>query len=158
TVARDGRLQLIQRSGKGSKLTRSAKLNVDELFQKPPRVPSVDPHHDRSLPAIFSVRPFPLLLSHPLVPANSWHVEGVGILSVAFEGRLLLWEDDKRGARQIADGLPQPRLCWADHHLREGALRFVVGNGFNLSLVTVSNNDWNCRITPLDIPRDQLVT
>jgi hypothetical protein len=127
-VGRDGRLELSLLSERGSKLLRTAVLNLDDLFaEKKPRTPLIDRSKPRQLPAILSVKPFPLLLPHGLNPRSSWHVRDVGVLSLARDRRLTLWSNTDRGPEQFADDIPPGQLLWASPEAQDGVVRAVVG-------------------------------
>ena len=73
TVSREGRFRLVSQGRRGSKLLREATLDLDKLLARPARrqAPLIDPAVPAGLPAILSVRPFPLLLSYqPFDPAG----------------------------------------------------------------------------------------
>ena len=59
------------------------------------------------LPAILSVRPFPLLLScQPFDPARAWKAPWGGVLSISKDRCLFHWQSPRRGARLLSDRLP----------------------------------------------------
>ncbi|HUY90020.1 MAG TPA: hypothetical protein VMV10_14890 [Pirellulales bacterium] len=130
-VGRDGRFQLQLQSPRGRKLLREAQFSLDDVLQ-PIAKPTVGllAESKFELPAIFGAEPFPLLLSVQPDPTRTWRVVGVwglGVLSYARDGRLLLWRDDPFGARQLAEGLPNGNLHWADPICRDGIVRAVIG-------------------------------
>jgi len=120
TVNRGGEFQLTQRSAHGAKPLRSAKLDLDQILSRPPH-PVTRPLaelDDSDLPAIFGAQPFPLRLSVPVRVENSWLVHPHGVLTLAPDGRLLLWDIPQRGARELLVGLPPGRIqtgpLWSD--------------------------------------------
>ena len=63
TVSREGRFRLVSQGRRGSKLLREATLDLEKLLARPARrqLPLIDPAVPAGLPAILSVRPFPLV-------------------------------------------------------------------------------------------------
>ncbi len=116
TVDRDGRFRIQLRTARGSKPLREARLDLDKLV-KPrvkPTTPLIDRRREGTLPAIFGVTPFPLLLSYqPIDPQRTWCAGWRGVLAITKDRRLMLWERRARGARQLADDLPVGKLLWA---------------------------------------------
>jgi len=134
SVARDGRLRLLARSRRGTRVVREAVLDAAEVLSTAPRgAPGRRParpllegqSHD--LPAIFGVDPFPLRVAHQAVVEHTWAVDGVGTFSYTPDGRLLLWDTPTLGARQIASGLPNGRLIAFESIARGGQTLAVVG-------------------------------
>ena len=130
TVARDGRLRLLVRSRRGTRVVREAILDAAKLLAAGPAPKPVRPlfepaSHD--LPAIFGVDPFPLRLSHQADVERTWRVDGVGAFTFTEDGRLLFWDDRHLGARQIATGLPRGRLIACEPMARGGQTLAVVG-------------------------------
>ncbi|RLS72559.1 MAG: hypothetical protein DWI01_04030 [Planctomycetota bacterium] len=130
TVARDGRLRLLVRSRRGTRVVREAILDAAKLLAAGPAPKPVRPlfepaSHD--LPAIFGVDPFPLRLSHQADVERTWRVDGVGAFTFTEDGRLLFWDDRRLGARQIATGLPRGRLIACEPMARGGQTLAVVG-------------------------------
>ena len=130
TVARDGRLRLLVRSRRGTRVVREAMLDAAKLLATGPAPKPVRPlfepaSHD--LPAIFGVDPFPLRLSHQADVERTWRVDGVGAFTFTEDGRLLFWDDRRLGARQIATGLPRGRLIACEPMARGGQTLAVVG-------------------------------
>lgn len=128
TVAREGHYRLIVRSRRGMKVLREATLDLDAILSpRPEQTKLIDPARDISRPAIFQVKPFPLLLSVPLEPDRSWHAEGIGVFTYTRDGRLLHWLHPGNGARQLAEDLPQGRLFACECAAREGMVLAVIG-------------------------------
>lgn len=152
-VSRDGRLQLSLMGPRGSKVLRTALLNLDDLFaEKKPRTPLLDPGKLRALPAILSVKPLPLLVPHGLNPRGSWQVSHEGVLSLTKDRRLTLWTDPHRGPVQLADDVPAGRLLWAAPEARDGVVRAVVGSGLpgSLHLLTIHTEERRVEATRLE--------
>jgi hypothetical protein len=139
TVNRAGDFTLRSRTGRGSMVLRTAKLDLEMLFRKPKtkRVPLLDPSRRRDLPAIFSVRPFPLRIPKNWKPKSMGRVEGVGVLEVDGKGRLLLWDMPGLGPRQVADELPRGTLLWHHPDVIEGRIIVVVGHLNNAQMTLV---------------------
>jgi len=130
TVARDGRLRLLVRSRRGTRVVREAMLDAAKLLATGPAPKPVRPLFEpalHDLPAIFGVDPFPLRLSHQADVERTWRVDGVGAFTFTEDGRLLFWDDRRLGARQIATGLPRGRLIACEPMARGGQTLAVVG-------------------------------
>jgi hypothetical protein len=127
-VDRNGRFQLHLQSARGRKLLREAQFSLDDILQ-PRKKPTVQLLADSAapLPAIFRAERFPLLLSVQPDPKRSWLVRGIGVLTYARDGRLMLWNDRDHGARQLAEGLPAGHLLWAESATRDAKVRAVIG-------------------------------
>lgn len=117
TVNRQGRLRLLTANARGQKMLRETRIDVTKLLADDVRdsVPFVDPGAD--LPAIFSVEPFPLRLSHPDAPKRSWILTPSSSrvfrkLVVLSDGRVLLWDDTDLGALQLGLDAPRGELIW----------------------------------------------
>ncbi len=159
TVARDGRLRLSARSRRGSRLIREAVLDVEKLLAEEPGGTAAGGKKprllDRNLPAIFSADPFPLLLTVPDAFEHAWPVEGVGVLSITLDGRLLLWDTPGQGARQIADSLPRGKVLASDPTATAGMVLVVIGPSKRgrLHALLLDIPKRKATITALDVPR-----
>lgn len=115
TVSREGRFRLLAHSRRGSKLVREATLDLEKLLARPARrrAPLIDPSRPEGLPAILSVRPFPLLLScHPVDAMRAWKAPWGGILSIARDRALVHWQGLNYGARLVSEKVPAGPLLW----------------------------------------------
>ena len=114
TVSREGRFRLVSQGRRGSKLLREATLDLDKLLARPvrPKAPLIDPSVPDVLPAIFSVRPFPLLLSYPFEPMRAWKAPWGGVLSISKSRCLFHWQSPGRGARLVSDRIPGEVVHW----------------------------------------------
>ncbi|QDU75590.1 hypothetical protein Pan97_26240 [Bremerella volcania] len=115
TVNRDGSMRLEQRGLQGRKLLRELELNLEDLYgSKPKKLPAlVEKTWGSDLPAIFSIRPFPLLLSVNITSDQQMHLGEHGVLGITKDRRLMHWHRKEHiGARQLADDLPPGRLQW----------------------------------------------
>ncbi len=104
SVERDGRLSVMQRTRQGTSIRKKIHLPLDEILRtdavlKNRRVAD-------NLPAIFVLEDFPLLLSHQTRPGRVFKWEKQ-VVSISDDGRLMLWEEEGLGARQLCDDLPQ---------------------------------------------------
>ncbi len=131
SVSRDGRFELQQYSRAGRKRLSAAQLSLEEILKEPPRAKPALPLRDASkapLPAIFRASPFPLLLSAPVRPENSWYVHELGLLTLTVDGRLLRWNIPTQGAEQLATGLPPGRIFGATSPTKENSrICLVIG-------------------------------
>ncbi len=153
TVNREGRFRLMEWTLRGTRLFRESVLNLDELCTEPrpggPRL--IDREWARDLPAIFSVEPFPLLLSHNAEPQLMWTVPGKGVLSVTKDRRLMLWTAKDRGAQQISDRIPRGNLWWSTGDVWESTVQAVVGYREGLSLLTIDLERFECKVQRLEL-------
>ena len=95
TVGREGRFRLVSQGRRGCKLLREATLDLEKLLAPPVRrrAPLIDPSVPAGLPAIFSARPFPLLLSYqPIDLVRAWQAPWGGVLSICKNGCLFHWQ------------------------------------------------------------------
>jgi hypothetical protein len=149
TVNREGVFRLTQRRSRGVKALREVTLEIDELFDKPPAL--VDESLASNLPAILSVQPFPLLLSHQVENDRAWYLEGWGAFALTRDGRLMLWTKPGHGARQIAEGLPSRRLWWAAPADTEWHTYAVVGDAKTPILLRIERGGFVSERIPLQL-------
>lgn len=160
TVDRDGTFRLLLVSRQGRKVLREARFALDELLAPRHASPLVDPARLEGLPAIFSVKPFPLLLAHQFEPTRAWSVAGQGALSVTRDRRLLHWTLPYQGGRQVSETLPEGDLLWAatepDQH---GMVHAVVGQlqRLRLHLLAIDLKESTCDTLPLETSLDKLI-
>jgi hypothetical protein len=156
TVARDGRFRLLERTPRGSKLLREARLSLDEVLapRRKRQLSLIDPSAD-ALPAIFGVRPFPLRLSCPRDLESTWHVADCGVFSY-YQRRLLHWTGPAVGARELAAELPKGKLQWCASHAPRGVAIAVIGNlrcdGLHVLRIDTGDDDVRCvplRLEPM---------
>lgn len=122
SVERDGSFRLLHYSRQGRKILREAQLDLDKLLaeHRTPSAPLIERDGIDDLPAIFFVRPFPLLLSHPIDHKRIWCLHERGVFALTKDRRLMWWSRPGYGARQLADdlhaGSPQwHSLAFADY-------------------------------------------
>jgi len=156
-VDRGGRLVLSERNLRGTRLIREVRMDLDGLFAAPkgPAVELVDRERAGDLPAIFRARPFPLLLPHEVEPDRTWCAGDRGVLALTKDRRLMHWTSLGRGARQIADDVPQGTLWWASYRPLAGQVLAVVGfrDPGGLSLLRIDLNEPHCEVRPLPFSR-----
>jgi hypothetical protein len=141
TVSRGGQFQLTLRSRRGSKVLCQAKFDLDEVFRpRPKRARLLDPRRQLELPAIFRQQVFPLRLATPVSVARSWLVHPGSVITFARDGRLLLWDSPERGARQIAENLPDGGLHWCSSAWEDDTVRLVIGKQSQRGLKGVTYN------------------
>jgi hypothetical protein len=126
-VNRAGGYQLWQHTLAGSRLISQANLDLDQLLAdpEPTALPLVDPQRGGDLPASFLQPRFPLRLGHDVKLENSWEIADGKVLTLTSDGRLLLWDDPKRGALQVAQGLPPGKILTCKHD--ESKIDLVIG-------------------------------
>jgi hypothetical protein len=101
------------------------------------------------MPAIFSVEPFPLYLSHSVQHERTWHIERWGAMSVTNDRRLMLWAGKQRGARQLTDRLPSGKVWWSSDVDDEDCLNMVIGHPEKLELVRIDRDGRRLESLPL---------
>lgn len=128
TVDREGRFRLCVRSRRGTKLIREARFDLDRLLPPPRRPAQALIRHDSGsdLPAILSVKPFPLLLPHQVrFDRFSFHPK-YGAVTLTHDGRLMHWAKQGCAAAELTAAVPRGSL----RHISiddEGIVRVVVG-------------------------------
>lgn len=141
TVDREGRFCLRVRSGRGTKLIREARFDLDRLLSPPRRPARALLQHDTGsdLPAILSVKPFPLLLPHQVrFDRFSFHAK-YGAVTLTHDGRLMHWAKQACAAAELTAAVPRGTF----RHLSidgEGIVRVVVGGTSPLPLRFVRAN------------------
>lgn len=160
SVNREGGFQLSQRTARGTKRLKTAQMELEQLLREPARV--VDRDWIRDLPAIFSLKSFPLLLSHSVNPQKIWRIEPVKpgmknalVLSLSQDGRLMFWLGKGHGAQQIADSIPPGGLWWASRKIEDQRTWAVVGHlaPDGLHLLEINLAKFECTSRPLGIDR-----
>lgn len=127
TVDCGGHFRLLAVTPRGSKLIREARLDLKRLTAPTQRPAAPLIHHDAGseLPAILSVEPFPLLLSHDTAHRPCAFHPKHGSVTITHDGRLMHWQRPGWAARQVTDQVPRGRII----HFSlddEGAVRLVV--------------------------------
>lgn len=108
----DGRWELRRHSAHGWRVMRTAQLDLDDLLKPPAqtRTLSLTTREPDRYPAILRTDPFPLRLTQSLDPGQLWMVSQNRVLSLASAGRVMLWDDPKKAARQLGIELPTGRV------------------------------------------------
>lgn len=119
TVTREGVYRLRTLAGQHCKLLRTATLDLGALLERasPSRCPpgqTLTDERKGSLPLIFSQKPFPLLLSHPVDPRRAAAFGEHGVIALSHDGRLMHWQHRGQGARQLAETIPRGKFEWLD--------------------------------------------
>lgn len=129
TVNRNGRFRLTERSRHGERCIRVGQLDLAHLFaersQSAPRL--IVREGMKDFPAILSIEPFPLRMSHSVDRQRTWCVSERGVFSLTGDRRLMYWTTRNRGAIQIADNVPSGRLIWWSDREHSGCTRAVIG-------------------------------
>jgi len=127
-VDHSGDFELIQRTKAGLKSLKKAKLNLDEISKSNRDAsPLLDPSISEKLPAIYRLKKFPLRLSERLSSARAWAVEDVGAFLVTLDGRLLFFENKRRGGEQLLDAKLGSAVFWSSKRAIRGMLYAVLG-------------------------------
>jgi len=153
TVSRDGRFRLVSRGPKSAKVISEARLDLDELLAPRRTAPRlIDEGLHGGLPAIFGVRPFPLLLGYqPIDPHRHWAVDK-GVLGISPQRCLMYWQRQGHGARWLADNMPNGPVQWAGPGAEISTSLTVVGQlqQKTLWVLSVDLAADCCRVTPLE--------
>lgn len=114
TVDLDGAFRLLVLSKGGQKPVREAKLSLDQIVGGETRaienpasmVPIAMPSGQSELPALFYLERFPFFLPQRAKPSRTLATENHGMFCVMYDGRLLRWQEEDRGAEQLTADLP----------------------------------------------------
>lgn len=158
TLNREGRFRLLERTHRGAKLLREASFQLDDLFADSKRIGStvVARKGADALPAICSVKPFPLLLPHNIDQKRLWHVEGRGTFALTTDRRLMLWTQMNRGARQLSDEVASGALWWSSRNVKPGEpVQAVIGHMSpeGLRRLEIDPASEHCDVQPLAVER-----
>lgn len=160
-VNRKGSLRLIHRTQQGERLVRQALLDLDQILHSTPpaKVKLRDPSIATELPAIFYVRPFPLLLCGKFDRNRSRTLSLPGgseaLLTISADRRLMLWCSKQEWARQLSDRLPPGVLIWSSDSCDDsGMFRVILGDWETgkLHLLVSSPTECEPRTVQLDLP------
>jgi hypothetical protein len=155
TVGCDGQFALSLRTSAGRKSVCQAHLELNEMLApvKTSARPLIDDQRDPSLPLIFGVCPFPLLLPHVVNFERAWHVEDFGALAITSDRRLMHWSRAGQGARELADDMPRGKVLWASSSPLDGRAYACVGHeaSTELYVVEVDLARLQSRVTRLDL-------
>ena len=154
SVERSGRFRLLSHPGLDGKALSDAVVDLDDVLPpspSPSRPPILDDDYDSSLPVSFGVKPFPLLLpirtksSKILNAASSEGGEGA---CVTADGRLYIWREIGRGARQITTELPRGRPMGL--FLEQDHAVVVTTHAGNVHIATVERDSGTCSTVQLN--------
>ena len=157
SVDRQGTFQLLHYSGRGKKVLREAQIDLDQVLAPRKKSSSlIDRDVPEDLPAIFSVQPFPLLLSHPIDERRMWMLTTTAresiFMAVTRDRRLRAWTRPGYGARQIADDVPPGVPHWHTIWHSEWPTYAIISppNGQQLTLLEIYAD--HCLAKPLPNP------
>lgn len=163
-VNRNGGYQLWQHSPAGTQLLNRAILDLDQLLAEPkPTIPLVDPQRQHELPAFVLLPRVPLRLTHEIKLDQTWEIANRKLLTLTGDGRLLLWDDPKVGALQVASGLPQGRILAAAQEHQGQEIELIVGSlsSDGLHAVRLTSTAELDQVVPLKLnlptPREALI-
>lgn len=156
SVNREGDFQLSEKTVRGTRLVRAAQLDLEAILPPEPTraaVDLIDREWAKDLPAIFSVEPFPLLLSAQVATINLIPVpDDGGVLAFTKDRRLLHWHERRTlGAMQITDQLPQGQLHGDPYFPHDRAVRAVLRThrGGSKYLLKIDLEKSTCESLPL---------
>ncbi len=128
-VNRNGAYQLWQHTLAGTRLLNQAILDIEELLADPkPTVQLVDPNRASELPAILLLPQLPLRLSHEINKDSTWEIAVQRMLTLTRDGRLLRWDDPKRGAKEVLRDLPTGRILACAQARPDDVIELLVGS------------------------------
>ena len=157
-VARDGLFRLFASGAAGRKLVREAVLSLDALLAPPkrpaapPPTPVVAEGSDPNLPVILSAKPFPLRLPCVVGGRTAAGSARHGLVAVSGDGRLLHWDGERFGARQLTDRVPRGKVhgIFFDEDEGSGKAHAVIGaEGGKTLLLTADLETTACRTSGL---------
>ncbi len=102
---RDGRMEILQKTRQGMSRHRRIELPLSEILSEAEAETLRDDDRVDDLPAIYRRSEFPLLLPHAVRAGRIWRWEQHSI-AITDDGRLMLWSQEKKGARQLSNNLP----------------------------------------------------
>lgn len=159
-VSRSGEFELSVRRAGGSKVITRLQLELESILEPPSPAkrarPLVRADLDPQLPALLSVKPFPFLLPHPLLPGKFWQVGKYGVLAISHDRRLTLWTNCEHGPELLFDRLPAGDLFWRYADPDVGLSQFVLRNNGRYQLVTVDVGERIVSVTELTDPIGRL--
>ncbi|MBI1246252.1 hypothetical protein GC197_00220 [bacterium] len=118
TAERSGDFCLIEKNERGRKVVCQIQIDLNRVLnnQTPKSKPLIDSASTAGLPAIFSVKPFPLLLSASSPQDQLAYLGDRGVLAFIKDGRLMHWHSQKHvGATELQSGLPPGKLIWQSY-------------------------------------------
>ncbi|PQO33627.1 hypothetical protein [Blastopirellula marina] len=128
-VQRDGEFRLIEKNERGRKAICSVQLDLDRVLARPRHKspPLFDSELRKDLPAIFSVQPFPLLVSVNLPQNQLIDLEAQGVLGITKDGFLCHWHSEEfLGAQAWPVDAPAGKLVWYSYQPAEKVAYAVV--------------------------------
>lgn len=155
TVNREGDFRLIEKNERGRKQLREARLDLANLFSEEPvrQAPRlIDRDWAKKLPAIFSIAPFPLLLSCSVSNDRMIDLNDRGVLGITKDGRLLHWHRAQSlGAVQLSDEVPVGRLQWSTWEVASESVFAVVSEHGSqaLHLLKIGLREQTCEVIAL---------
>jgi len=137
TVDNAGRYELHAFTAAGQKLLQQAKIDLDKLIGsgKGDKEDSelLRDDFDPDLPSILSMSEFPLRTPHQFDPQRSTYHPDVGVVTHTRDGRLLLWDKRRCGARILSSEIPRGKVVWVHIEPEESAIHLLVqAEGFIL--------------------------
>ncbi|MEZ6057551.1 MAG: hypothetical protein R3C01_12690 [Planctomycetaceae bacterium] len=163
TVNRAGHVRLLQQTPLGEKQLRELWLDLDSLSHAKQNKSNslVDNSKDRDFPAIMRLQQLPLRLPYHLQNDFKSLVEfprtddrQADLLCVTRDHRLLLFDSEKRGGRQVTDQLPPGKLRWSGQLTNDGTFSLVLVRHDGVAhLVRVERDGYsfNIDIVPLNV-------
>lgn len=146
TVNREGRVRLLKFSPQGEKTIREMRMDPEEILGHSGirQASLVDHTADSGLPAILRLHQLPLRLPYSTgqnadaliqLPESEFHE--LALLQMTRDGRLLLWDDTKRGGLQLTDRLPAGKLLWSGRLQNDESYSLVVGGNTLAGMIHV---------------------
>lgn len=155
TVNRAGQFRLSEKTPHGARRIREAHLDLVDLFAEPTckMPPLITREGMQHLPAILSVQPFPLRLSHNVDWQRMWRAGDHGVLCLTHDRRLMYWPRDNHGAIQIMDTAPKGKLLWSSStaSVDRAVAGHLVRGGLRLLKIDVERR--HCHVVPLQTDR-----
>ncbi len=135
TIERHGKVSIFECSPAGHKLIKSVTVDLDAMAATKPLI---DKRRLTGLPAIMSVKPFPLRLPSNGSAVCRWSVGGRGAISISNDHRLQWWDQVAAYGQQLNTEIRPGQVRWVSREPINGRWLAVLGkDGDAARLVSV---------------------
>ena len=151
TVARDGETCLNEITRSGCKPLQQLKFDLERVFANPP-IGKAKPSSE--LPAIFAMKPFPLLLSYQFKPDRIWPLGTEMMMAISRDSRLMLSTGAKNGGFQLLSRVKQGKHWWSCREPIDSVWFSIIGAIQNneFRLLCFKQEDWSVEEIKLELP------
>lgn len=135
TIQRHGKVSIFECSAAGHKLIKSVTVDMEAMVATQPLI---DEKRRSDLPAIMSVKPFPLRLPFNGCATCRWSIGDQGAISISKDCRLQWWDQTAAYGYQLSTNIRPGRVRWASREPINGRWMAVVGNDGDVArLITI---------------------